>query len=47
MTYLVDGLQRVGFRGEGLSGSLWLDIAGLIVWWIAATAVAARTWRWE
>ena len=47
MTYLVDGLQRVGFRGEGLSGSLWLDIAGLAVWGIAATAVAARTWRWE
>jgi len=47
MTYLVDALQRVAFRGQGFSAALWTDIAGLVVWAVLATAVAARTWRWE
>ena len=47
MTYLVDALQRVGFLGQGFSGSLWLDIAGLGVWAVLATAIASRTWKWE
>jgi ABC-2 type transport system permease protein len=47
MTYLVDALQRVSFRGQGFSGALWTDLAGLAVWGALATVIATRTWRWE
>jgi ABC-2 type transport system permease protein len=47
MTYLVDGLQRVGFRGQGFSSALWTDLLGLTVWAAIATAIATRTWTWE
>jgi ABC-2 type transport system permease protein len=47
MTYLVDALQRVAFLGQGFSSTLWTDIAGLAVWAIIATAIAAKTWKWE
>jgi ABC-2 type transport system permease protein len=47
MTYLVDALQRVSFQGQGVSGALWLDLAGLAVWAAICTVIATRTWRWE
>jgi hypothetical protein len=47
MTYLVDALQRVSFRGQGLSSALWVDLPGLTVWAAVCTVIATRTWRWE
>lgn len=47
MTYLVDALQRVAFLGQGFSAGLWIDIAGMAVWGMLATALTAVTWRWE
>ena len=47
MTYLVDALQRVGFAGQGFSGALWIDLLGLGVWAVIATAFASRLWTWE
>lgn len=47
MTYLVDALQRVGFAGQGFSSSLWVDLLGLAVWAVIATAFASRVWSWE